>query len=203
MFHCLLFITDSRDWIIDMYVARLFCYLMLTFMLASCSGIRVSQDYLQGYNFSSLKTFAWMPNDAQQYGVRDNDLLAKRITTTIQNKLTGKGYSMAESGAPDFYIRYNVSVEQKISSSNVTGGIGIGRSTYGGFGGIGISSGSQIDTYDEGTLIIYMIDPLNDELIWRGISTQQVSKHTTPEESAAVVDETVEKILAQFPPDKG
>ena len=68
---------------------------------------------------------------------------------------------------------------------------------------VGVIYVSSADTYDEGTLIIDMIDPLNHELIWRGISTQQVSKHTTPEESAAVVDETVEKILAQFPPEKG
>jgi len=186
-----------------MNVYRLFCYLLLILMLSACSGIRVSQDYIQGYNFASLNTYAWLPNEDNRYGVHDNDLLAKRITVAIQNKLEDKGYVYVESGSPDFYVLYNVSVEQKISTSNVSGGIAIGRSSYGGFGGMGISTGSQIDTYDEGTLIIDMIDPLNDELVWRGISTQSVHKHTSPEESTEIINTTVEKILDQFPPEQG
>jgi len=168
--------------------------------LQACSGITVSQDYEKEYNFSGLKTFAWKPNADKAYGVADNELLDNRIRTAIENTMLAKSYRLVDSYNPDFFISYNVTVEQKITSSGVTGGVSIGRSSYGRYGGIGMSTGSEVRAYDQGTLLIDIIIPLGDELVWRGISTQSVSEHTSPEESTANVNETVEKILAQFPP---
>jgi hypothetical protein len=174
------------------------CFLLIT--LQSCSGIQVSQDYEQGYDFSKLKTFAWKPNKNNEYGVKDNDLLEKRIIAAIQNNLSAKNYKQIDSGKPDFYISYHVAVEQKISSSNVSGGVSFGRSSRGRYGGIGISTGSQVQAYDQGTLLIDVTDVTNDKLVWRGISTQTISEHSTPDKSTALINETVEKVLHQFPP---
>lgn len=168
--------------------------------LQACSGISVSQDYEQEYHFSGLKTFAWKPNENKGYGIEENDLVDKRIRTAIENNLLAKSYRLVESYNPDFFISYNVTVEQKISSSGMSGGVSIGRSSYGRYGGIGMSTGSQVRAYDQGTLLIDVTIPLGDKLVWRGISTQSVSEHTSPSESTANINETVEKILAQFPP---
>ena len=168
--------------------------------LQSCSGIKVSQDYEQGYNFAALKTFAWKPNNDNEYGVKDNELVDKRIRTAIVDQLSAKSYVFVESARPDFFISYHLTVEQKITSSGASGGISIGRSSYGRYGGVGMSTGSQVRAYDQGTLLIDFTEPLEDRLIWRGISTQTVSEHSSPEESTVRINETVEKILTQFPP---
>ncbi len=63
-----------------------------------------------------------------------------------------------------------------------------------------MSTGSQVRAYDQGTLLIDVTIPLGDKLVWRGISTQSLSEHSSPEESTVRINETVEKILAQFPP---
>lgn len=65
-----------------------------------------------------------------------------------------------------------------------------------------MSTGSQVKAYDQGTLLIDITVPAGDKLVWRGISTQSVSEHTSPDESTVRINETVEKILAQFPPKK-
>ncbi len=169
-------------------------------LLQSCSGITVSQDYEKEYNFTGLKTFAWNPNEDNFYGVKDNDLVDKRIRTAIENNLLARSYRKVDSYTPDFFISYYVTVEQKISSSGVSGGVSIGRSSMGRYGGIGMSTGSQVRAYDQGTLLIDVTIPLEDKLVWRGTSTQTVSEHTSPEKSTANINETVEKILAQFPP---
>ena len=185
-----------------MLISRfLICVVVSVFVLQGCSGITVSQDYEKEYDFTGLKTFAWKPNDVDDYyGVKDNQLVDKRIRTAIENTLLAKSYRLVDSFNPDFFISYHLSVEQKIKSSGVSGGVAIGRSSYGGFGGIGLSTGPDIRAYDQGTLLIDVTIPLEDKLVWRGIGTQSVSEHSTPEESTANINETVEKILAQFPP---
>ncbi|MFV9615602.1 MAG: DUF4136 domain-containing protein [Gammaproteobacteria bacterium] len=181
-------------------IMRLFWIIYILIYLQACSGIKVSQDYEQGYNFAALKTFAWKPNNDNEYGVKDNELVDKRIRTAIVEQLSAKSYTLINSATPDFFISYNVTVEQKITSSGASGGISIGRSSYGRYGGVGMSTGSQVRAYDQGTLLIDVTIPLGDKLVWRGISTQSVSEHTSPGESTVNVNETVEKILAQFPP---
>ena len=170
--------------------------------LQACSGISVSQDYEQGYDFSALKTFAWKANNDNEYGLKDNDLVDQRIRTAIENNLSAKSLTQLDTGKPDIFISYHVTIEQKISSSNVSGGISIGRSSRGRYGSVGVGTGSQVQAYDQGTLLIDMTDAESDKLIWRGISTQSVSDHLEPGESEVIINETVAKILQQFPPKK-
>lgn len=179
---------------------RVLWIVFFSIFLQACSGITVSQDYEQSYNFSALKTFAWKPDEKKEYGVKDNELVDKRIRAAIVNQLSAKSYILDESVTPDFFISYHLTIEQKITSSGVSGGLSLGRSSYGRYGGVGISSGSQVRAYDQGTLLIDITEPLEEKLIWRGISTQTVSEHSSPDESTAVINETVVKILNQFPP---
>ena len=109
---------------------RLLFICLVSIFLQACSGITVSQDYEKEYNFSGLKTFAWKPNEDNGYGVKDNDLVDKRIRTAIENNLLAKSYRLVDSDTPDFFISYSVTVEQKITSSGMTGGVSIGRSSY-------------------------------------------------------------------------
>ena len=79
----------------------------------------------------------------------------------------------------------------------------MGRSSRGGrYGSVGMSTGSQVQAYDQGTLLIDVTDSSNNKLVWRGISTQSVSEHLQAGESKVIINETVEKILSQFPPKK-
>ena len=95
--------------------------LWITFILINvqaCSGITVSQDYEKEYNFAGLKTFTWKP-DEDNYGIKDNALVDKRIRTAIENNLLAKSYRLVDSDTPDFFISYSVTVEQKITSSGM------------------------------------------------------------------------------------
>ncbi len=178
---------------------------MLAFILITlqaCSGITVSQDYEQGYDFSKLKTFAWKPNDDSQKQNAANELIDKRIRKAIVTNLSAKQYKQIDSGKPDFYISYHVTVKQKIRTDNVSGGVSIGRSSHGRYGSIGIGTGTQVHAYDQGTLLIDVTEVANNKLVWRGISTQAVAGHSDPQKSTAVINETVEKMLMQFPPTK-
>ena len=181
-------------------VIAIFWVAFALLVLQACSGIKVSQDYEQGYDFSKLKTYTWKPNDDKEYGIVDNDLMDRRVKTAIENTLSARQYKQVFSGKPDFYISYHLTIEQIIHSSNVGGGFSVGRSSGGRYGSIGVGTGTQVQTYDQGTLLIDITDSSSNKLIWRGISTQSVSEHSDPEKITQSVNETVEKTLLQFPP---
>lgn len=178
----------------------IFWIVLALLMVSACSGIKVSQDYEQGYDFSKLKTYAWKTNDNKEYGIVDDDLMDQRIRTAIVKNFSARQYTQVFSGKPDFYISYHMSVEQIVRSSNVSGGISVGGSSSSRYGRIGIGTGGRVQTYDQGTLLIDVTDGSSNLLIWRGTSTQSVSQHSEPEKLTQSVNETVEKTLLQFPP---
>ena len=178
-------------------------YVLFLSALQACSGITVSQDYEQSFDFSGFKTFAWKPNENNEYGLKDSDLIDGRIRTATETNLLAKGYRQVDSERPDFYISYQMTVEQKISNSNVSGGIAVGRGSYGSYGGIGvgIGNGSTVRAYDQGTLLIDVSEVSSGKLVWRGVSTQIVSEHSSPEKTTEMVNATIAKVLEQFPPE--
>jgi len=186
-----------------MRVIRRFWIVLIFVLLQACSGIQVSQDFEQGFDFSALKTFTWRPNENNEWGLANNDLVDRRVRNAIVNSLTARQFSQDDSGQADFLISYDLAVEQRISSSNVSGGVSMGRSTAGRHGSIGISTGSQVSTYDQGTLIIDVVDAASDKLVWRGVSSQALPDLSDPQRLTDRVNETVAAILKQFPPGAG
>jgi uncharacterized protein DUF4136 len=80
--------------------------------------------------------------------------------------------------------------------------MGFGYGRYGSFGTVGIRTGSEINEYDEGLLIIDFLKPGSDMVLWRGNSTRVVETHSTPEKTIEKINQTIGKMLAQFPPGK-
>ena len=181
-------------------VTRIVWVVSILMLVQACSGIKASQDFDQGDDFSGLKSFSWKPNENNEYGISGNDLLARRIVTAIENNLIAKNYIKADSGKADFYVSYHASVEQKISSSNLSTSMTLGRSSSGRrYRGMGISTGSDIEAYDQGKLLIDVTDVATNKLVWRGVSTQRVVGHSTAEKTTELINATVEKVLLQFP----
>lgn len=179
-------------------------YILTAFTLliiSACSGIPVSQDFEQDFDFSGLKTFAWESNEDNEWGLAgSNELVDRRIRSAIENTLKAQQFSQADTGQADFLVSYDVAVEQRINSSNVSGGVSMGRSTRGRHGSIGISTGSQIRTYEQGTLLIDVVDVASDKLVWRGVSSQALPDLSDPQRLTDHINNTVAAILKQFPP---
>ncbi len=180
---------------------NVFCLTFLA-LFASCSGIQVSQDYNVAADFSNLKTFDWYLAQQKKTGdLRvDNPLLDSRIRKAVDRSLAQKGYQRIFQGTPDFYVGYKYGILTRIGSKRVRTGIGFGFGGSGSFGGIGIGTGSDVREYDEGMLVIDITDAANKKLLWRGTGTRRVSRHSDPAKITKEVNENIEKILAQFPP---
>ena len=176
--------------------------LVLLGCLLGCSRMQVSQDYELSRDFSALKTYAWQTENRPKTGdVRiDNPLLDDRIRAAVDDSLAIKGYRKTERGTPDFLVAYTLQISRKIESSKVTFGFGFGSGGGGTYTGIGLDSGGRVAEFDEGLWVIDLIDPANDDLLWRGTGTMPVDQHTNPEKKVKEINAGVAKILSQFPP---
>lgn len=179
---------------------------LLTSLLYGCSSIQVSQDYAPGIQFSGLKNYQWLPADQETKPTatefaKNNPLIAKRIKDAIRHELSLKGFSIVDQNA-DAFITYHISSIQKLRSSPVTTTIGFGTG-FGGhsFGGFGFQTGSDIDQYEQGQLIIDVLSK-QGKLLWRGKSTTPLEEHASPEETTKLINEVIQKLLAQYPPDQ-
>jgi hypothetical protein len=59
---------------------------------------------------------------------------------------------------------------------------------------------TEVSNYEEGTLVIDIIDIKDKELAWRGLGTKIVAGFSNDEKGIAIVNENVAKIMANFPP---
>ena len=74
---------------------------------------------------------------------------------------------------------------------------GYGYSPEGRYWGRG---GFSVYQYEEGTLVLDLIDAKSRDLIWRGAAKADVEVATTPEKRDKLIQAAVHKILENFPP---
>jgi hypothetical protein len=184
---------------------RLILLSLLWISLAACGGMKVNVDYDQSYDFSRLKTWTWRYAEQPQAGDKflDNPLRDQRIRGSIETVLTEKGLTKASANT-DFLVSYELKIETKEKTSNMS--IFVGTGTWGSHGGVSVGAGAPIATsttpYNVGTLFIDFVDPASGNLLWRGTGQATLSESGTPEENKAAMLEAVRKIMQDYPPKK-
>ena len=168
-------------------------------LLVGCSGIQVDRDYDPEVDFGSLRTWAWISHSGKSDDPRiDNALLDSRVRAAVEGKLAELGYRKLESGDPDFGVVYHAAINKEIRVDTIYRSHGYGR--YG-YGGVGYAE-TLVSEYDVGSLIIDVVAPSGQKLLWRGIATAAVQPGASPEKRTKRVDQAVDKMFKRFPPDK-
>lgn len=187
--------------------------LTLSMILSGCSSLTLRTDYDEKIDFSSFKTYRW--HTENQHNIASlkylDHILDQRIRAEINAELQQKGYIKVDSGPVDFWINYSVVVKEKAdirTYNNYNGmypGYGYGR-PYGYYGGgmaMSYSTGSntEVTYYNQGTLLIDILNPATDQLMWRGAADGRLPKSSDRKKSDKLVKAYVSKILSDFPPE--
>jgi hypothetical protein len=177
--------------------------LLAALSVAGCSTVLVSQDYDPHTDFSRYHTWRWQHRVQPPTGdLRiDNPLLDKRIRRAIENDFNNRNFKLVQHH-PDFLVNYHLSIEQKIQSDTYYSPMGMGRYYYDPWYG-GIGADTFIQQYNEAHLIIDILASDTGDLLWRGTGIYRFNTYRTPQEAAAAIQDTVDRILAQFPPGGG
>lgn len=157
-------------------------------LLFACSSISTDYDYDTSYDFSKLKSYRWADIASKSDA---SPLVIQRVGAAVEGQLKAKGY-MAAEGAPDFLVATHVGRQTRIQVADWGYGYGPRTGWHGG--------GVDLYTYEEGSLVVDIVDARTKELEWRGTATAVVDPGATPEERTERINEAVAKMFEDFPP---
>ena len=183
---------------------------IITIFISGCSSLSLSTDYDKTVDFSTFKTYRWhADNKHNEASIKFlNPIMDQRIRSTIDQQLQSQGYTKVNTDTVDFLINYSVVIQERadIRTYNNYNGMYPGyayRAGYGYYGGVGYgSSETQVTHYNQGTLIIDIISPETDQLMWRGAADGRLPSTADREKSDTLAQQYVTKILSEFPPKK-
>lgn len=168
---------------------RFLCFFLL--ILMSCSSAKVVTDFEDNTDFSNYKTYGFYQN----VGNGLNELDVKRIIRTIDTTLQQKGLKFSDS--PDFYIDFSSKKSDELPSTSLAIGFGnVGVNTaYGVSGGIPVGKKKVLEI-----IKIEFLTPDKEKLIWQAFLESKVKEKRTPQEKELYFQETILKILSEYPP---
>ncbi len=170
--------------------------LALTIMFISCSSVSYKSDFDETVDFSKYKSYKWYSGDQKDDDLSRNPLVKKRIHQSVDNVLQQKGFKLVEGDETDFVVVIHAGTKERMQIYN-TGGIGWYDPWWGPQGGR-----TDVSYYEEGSLIIDVVDAVKKELTWRGMATAATKENSKTEDMQKYFDEVVNKMLEDFPPDK-
>jgi hypothetical protein len=153
-------------------------------------------DYDPGVDFAQLKTWNWAErtpsgdDDARVY----NRVTMGRVRTAIERNLRAKEFTRTEVD-PHFLVAWHGAIQGGMSAVAISGHYGYGWGWYGGGG-----TRTFVNEWDEGTLLVDIVDAPSNQLIWRGVAAGTIDETRTPQEAQAFLDRAVARILVSFPP---
>jgi len=176
---------------------RLSCLLgVMLVVLAACSSVSVKHDYDTETDFSKYRNYAWMDREIPGDELAKNPLIKKRVQVAVDATLASKGYTLTEFEKADFVVVIHAGIKERMRIQD-WGRYGWYDPWWGPYGGR-----VDVSYYEEGTLVVDIIDAKAKELVWRGMGTGIVKAYSKPEKMQKAMDEDVTKILSAFPPGK-
>lgn len=145
----------------------------------------VQTDFDRSFDFARLRTFDFA---IQRRPLGDplaqDPLNDGRIRAALESRLAAGGYAKAEGSRADFAIAYYVTTRNAFNVQDY----GYGPPRW--FGRRDI----RVDQYQEGTLMVDIIDLNTRQLVWRGRATGTVELKGIEKK----VNKSVEKLVNQF-----
>ncbi len=176
-------------------------------MCVSCSTVSVNTDYNPAYDFTKLKTYAWLNNGkAPASDIRiNNDFVVERVQTEVERTLAARGYTKTSSASADFMVSWLGAIDKKLQMQSIDhlyNPYGYGALVRGPYRGGSTMETTTSSEYEVGTLIIDILDPAGQKLIWRGTGKDRLNGTGDPEKITKRINEAVTAIMKDFPPVK-
>jgi hypothetical protein len=164
---------------------RTIVFASLTFICTACGPtISVSTDWDQSFAFSDLNTYAWALQTTEADASNPNAIRVQRGTDRV---LQERGFRLVEND-PSFLVAYQLGAEDRQRFVPYNQAL------------LGARSTARVE-YTANTIVIDVIDPGSNEVVWRGSGETTPDANATVEQQSDLIRQVVEKILKDFPPD--
>lgn len=183
--------------------------------LSACASVQTSTNFdpNSAQSFGKYHTYAWLPmkaakteQDARVY----NPIIQTRVQQSVDRELAARGFQKVAPGQkPDFKMGWHGAVDEKVAVDTVDSYYGyawdpwydpfFGPVAFGGAGFPGDET--MVREYQQGTLVLDVVDAGSNKLVWRGTAQAQLSEHMSAAKSQKLIDRSVDKLLKDFPPE--
>jgi len=168
-------------------------------LFSSCSTIYTSSDFDRKTNFNTFKTFSIHEKGFSE--LKLNDIDKNRVRNNIVSNLTSRGFTQVNDNS-DFIINVQAFNKEKVN-------IDYNNFGFGGFGGFGWGPGwglgwnfgmndPRVSQYQEGTLVISIVNTKDNILVWEGIAAGIMIERNNRKE--VQIPEAINKVMNKFPP---
>jgi hypothetical protein len=164
---------------------------------AGCATVSIVTDFDHAADFSRYRTFAVAGGHLSINGVSDdgNTIVKDRIRNALVAALRAKGLAEAPEH-PDLLVGYWAGARSRIEIEGMPPyAPEMGPYWYGGWWGPGYTQW-WTRTYEEGTLVIDLVDQASHRLVWRAYARTEIKPPVSDEK----VREIVDKAFRAFPP---
>ena len=171
--------------------------LVVAFALAGSSMLALAGDVHTDYDhtikFSQYKTYSWGK-------VQTTDpFYVSRIQQAVDEQLQAKGWQLQTTGGSiTIFATDNIHNQQEVQTmyDNLGGGWGWGGGWPGPSIGLGTSTTATVDQ-PVANLVIDLFDGKTKKLLWRGLSTEDLSSKA--DKNTKMVDGDVHHMFKDFP----
>lgn len=175
-------------------ILRSLLFILLS-VLAACSRSLVSIDYDPATAMPAAGAASYAlsdPASSPEFQSLDNN----RIAAALRKQLAARGLKEVPREQADLWVAYRVEQEAKLDNSGVSFGVGFGTGNM----GMGVSTGPQAKQIMEGRLVVDVVDPKRQQVVWTAKANEYLRDSMRPEQRDALVNELVAEMLANFPP---
>ncbi len=179
---------------------------LLLLMLAGCSSYSIVSDYDRSMPFGTYKTYRWSEEGAS--GIDDdvlakNPLIFRNVKAAVNRELRWKGFEMKDAGPVDFIVTAHAAMRDRLAVGQTSMAVSYHRGyrSWGpGYYSVWYAPYPAYTWYEEGTLMIDVIDAKSDELAWRGVVSGILRDYGSNDDMHKEIDTVVGRVLARFPP---
>lgn len=173
--------------------------LLFTLALTGCATKPdIRSDYDRAADFSSYRTYNIMDRAGQEPGGAPYEsITAQRIRAAVEYEMESRGYS--KSPTPDIFVNFYVTVQQVQKVSQVPSApqpvYGYGYRRYNTWPGQNYET--WVRNYNEGTLMIDVVDAKTNQLVWEGVGRGRLTKSEI-DDIANIASNAVSVVMSQY-----
>jgi len=181
---------------------RILVIVSIVTAMLGCRTYRVKTDWDPAVAFDGMQSFYFLepPEFEGSSPFADNSLLRKRVREAVETVFSGRGFrSVSSRETADFIVTYIVVLDEEIQINGVSSSVGGAYRRGGAYGGV--YANTSVRTYQESTLILDLLDPSSEDLVWRGWGIGIVGTRDR-QRGLTKIEKGVRAILKKFPPER-
>ena len=167
---------------------------------AGCASVQLNSYAARNADFAAYRTYTWAASDRLITGdprLDNNPFFRHTLQSSVERRLNTKGLEKRETGTADLNVHFHASVSQQLD-------VGAYDREFGPCD----AAECEPFVFDEGTIVIDLVDARTGNLVWRGWTKERIdgvidNQDRLEERVEKAVFRIIEQLPRNGPPSRG